>query len=181
MTLRNALVVTAIVGLGAGLPVLLSARSAQPQGQHGPDVMVVNTEDNPVPTDPSGFTHMGRRASEHVALHYFGSGFKRINPDLSLEDSEFTIPSEKVFVLTDVFWRGTTQANQRLILMLGTSTGPFERVPVIISSAIADGSGRAAGSDHVTAGVVLSRLPNVEALNFIEVGVVIEGYLAPSR
>jgi hypothetical protein len=185
---RRSLTLAAIVGLVTAAFAVVSKQSLGAQTPPGgPSVTVANTSQHPVPVDPSGFTHIGQPAGEHVTLlmqHSAPFGFARINPDLSLDQNEFTIPAGKVFVLMDVFWEGLTAENVHATVVLGRSVGTGNLIPVVISSGLSDRTGRVNGSEHLTSGVVLSTMPRVTLIDFfVSDGLrllVIEGYLAPA-
>lgn len=152
-------------------------------------VTVTNTSSNPVATGMS--TNVGVPVQNLVTLQcgvlvgtveeQCNSGIDtRINPDGSLPT--FVIPQGQTFVITDVNWdvsNCTPSTYCPVILfvpaIIGGASTPNIFLTTLSAGSVADGSGRAIGSDHLTTGIPIRALPKIQAGNSSVV--TITGYL----
>lgn len=142
-------------------------------------VTVTNTSSNPVATGMS--TNVGVPVQNLVTLQcgvLIGTVENqclssavidtRINPDGSLPT--FVIPEGQTFVITDVNWdvpNCTPSMYCPVILfvpgILGGASTPNISLTALSTGSVADGSGRAIGSDHLTTGIPIRALPKIQA------------------
>lgn len=154
-------------------------------------VTVTNTSSNPVATGMS--TNVGVPVQNLVTLQcgvLVGTVENqctsnsvidtRINPDGSLPT--FVIPEGQTFVITDVNWdvpNCTPSTYCSVILfvpaIIGGSSTPNIFLTTLSTGSVADGNGRAIGSNHLTTGIPIRALPRIQAGNSSVV--TITGYL----
>lgn len=154
-------------------------------------VTVTNTSSNPVATGMS--TNVGVPVQNLVTLQcgvLVGTVENqctsntvidtRINPDGSLPT--FVIPEGQTFVITDVNWdvfNCTPSTYCSVILFVpaifGGSSTPNIFLTTLSTGSVADGNGRAIGSNHLTTGIPIRALPRIQAGNSSVV--TITGYL----
>ena len=121
------------------------------------------------PSKPTGtggaapvLTYIGQPVSNFVGLRcnkFSGplcTDFRRQHLDGSEDTFPFTIPSGKVFVITDVSWSASAAAGTgvRFFIQSGAPSIRYAH------SAVADPSGFVAVADHFTTGFAFSTLPS---------------------
>jgi hypothetical protein len=147
-------------------------------------VNVANDASAPIPVGnfaPGPLTHIGRMPSDHVVLINFGPGnYVRVFPDGNQDVDTFAIPRGSVLVVTDVEWAaiggspGDTATTQ-----IGFSVVPGVFAGVYVSTAQFGSDGRAGKSDHLTGGLVFSKVP-ILSPNSLVSNLVLRVYLMPA-
>jgi hypothetical protein len=145
-------------------------------------VTVTNTSANPVPATLP--THIGLPPSKFVTLNCsfatICNSFSQVMPDGTT--SPFTIPTDEQLVITDLDWTSFNGVPGETIqvflqaLCSSCASQPF----VLVSTGLANADGHASQSEHMTSGVVLSRLPSAQLQTSSELYVLnLHGYLVP--
>ena len=207
---KNSLI--ALLGLAAF--ALFAATPAYSQDK----VLVTNTTSEPVPTVAQGTTkvagtilvgntaaapalvrdvnaasatHLGRKASEMVSLNgLFNASneifFMRTLPDGTA--TTFTIPSGKVFIITDVNWTieaGNPGTVERLNLRVENLANPALFRNVFDSTLTLNSAGMNVSNERLTAGIVVSSNAKITASVTMPTGALrslfLIGYLAPEE
>ena len=127
------------------------------------------------PSKPAGaggsaavLTHIGQPVANFIGLRcnkFSGpmcTDFRRQHLDGSEDTFPFTIPSGKVFVITDVSWSASAAAGTDLRFFI-QSGAPSIRYA---QSAVADSSGFVAVADHFTTGFAFSKMPSFVITSF---------------
>ncbi len=113
-------------------------------------------------------THIGQPVANFVGLRcnkFSGpvcTDFRRQHLDGSEDTFPFTIPSGKVFVITDVSWSASAAAGTGLRFFI-QSGAPSIRYA---QTAVADSSGFVAAADHFTTGFAFSTMPSFVITSF---------------
>jgi hypothetical protein len=101
--------------------------------------------------NPSATTHVLQNASQLVQFTVFTNGFIQTSNTGAPASVFFTVPAGQVLILTDYEWQingSTPNAVLCSLLELGSGFG-------LKSCAISDSNGNAAGSEHLTTGIVI--------------------------
>ena len=157
------------------------------------NVSVVNSASSPVPIKNAAagpLTHTGRLPSEHVILQlnvftptaptpqYF-----RVFPDGTVDVTPFVIPKGSSLIVTDVDWEksgGPPGFETVIEFRFGSQNDPSGFI--CLSTGQYDIGGFAGKSEHMTSGLVLTKVPPVTLGSSSNLAkLIIRGYLAPSE